>query len=169
MRVIYFLLAFFLIFISCKSEIKKEGTVQEKEKITSYNYNSLAPLLHKSDDTIYVINFWATWCKPCVKELPAFEKLQAMYKSKKVKVILISLDFPNQVESRLIPFIKKKNLQSKVILLNDPDQDIWIPKISEKWSGAIPATLIYNKSKRQFFEKSFSYEELEKEVHNYLK
>ena len=58
----------------------------------------------------------------------------------------MSLDFKNQVETRLIPFIKEHNLQPKVVLMVDPDQNTWIPKVSSEWSGAVPATIIYNKN-----------------------
>ena len=113
---------------------------------------------------LYVINFWATWCKPCVEELPAFEKLNKQYQNNSVKVILVSLDFPNEIENRVIPFIKKNNLTSNVVAMIDPDQNTWIPKVSEKWTGAIPATLIYSKNKREFYEQSFTYELLENEL-----
>lgn len=137
--------------------------------IESFNYESLKPLLNKDDDKTYVINFWATWCKPCVEELPSFEKLNKKYQSKNVEVILVSLDFPNHIEKRVIPFINKHHLKSKVILMNDPDQNTWIPKISDKWSGSIPATLIYNKYSREFYEQSFTYEMLQKELNKILK
>ena len=55
-------------------------------------------------------------------------------------------------------------LKSKIIALNDSNENEWISKIEESWSGSIPATIIYNKNERKFFEKSFTYEELEKEV-----
>ncbi|WP_243643638.1 TlpA disulfide reductase family protein [Tenacibaculum sp. M341] len=132
------------------------------------NYDQLAPMLQKDDGKTYVINFWATWCKPCVEELPAFEKLHETYKDKNVEVILVSLDFPNQIESELIPFIKDRNLQPKVIVLDDPNQNKWINGIDKSWSGSIPATLIYNKNKRSFFEQSFSYELLTKELQQFI-
>jgi len=132
--------------------------------IKAYDYEKLAYFLNQKNDTTYVVNFWATWCVPCVKELPHFEKLNQQYKGKKVKVLLVSLDMAKMVESKLLPFIKKKNLKSDVVLLRDPDSNNWIPKIDKSWSGAIPATLIYNKKVRKFYEKSFEYDELEKAV-----
>ena len=76
---------------------------------------------------------------------------------------------PLQYEKKLIPFIEKHQLQSKVVALNDPDSNAWIPKVSEEWSGALPATVIYNKDKRSFYEQSFSYEELKAEVDKFIK
>lgn len=178
MKNIYILLFALFVVVSCQTEKKEKVDVAAEKKsketvrkseIATYNYESLKPLLEKNDDKTYVVNFWATWCAPCVKELPAFEKLQADYKAQNVEVLLVSLDFPTQVQSHLIPFIKDKKLKSKVVLLDDPDQNTWIPKINEKWSGAIPATLIYNKDKRSFYEQSFHFEQLEQEVHKFLK
>ena len=125
-------------------------------------------LLVQKDDKTYVVNFWATWCKPCIDELPAFEKLFKNYKNQQVELILVSLDFPNQIEKRVIPFIEKNNLKGKVVLMADPDQNIWIPKVSKEWSGAIPATVIYNKNTRKFYEQSFTYKELETALNEIL-
>jgi thiol-disulfide isomerase/thioredoxin len=132
--------------------------------VKSYDFKKIEPFLHKENDTIYVVNFWATWCAPCVAELPVFEKLQWDYKEKKVKVILVSLDMAKDVQSKLIPFIIKKELKSKVIHLHDPDADSWINKVDPKWTGAIPATLIYGSGKRRFYEQSFSSGALDKEL-----
>lgn len=137
---------------------------QEDIKVASYNYEGLEAFLKKKNDTIYVINFWATWCAPCIKELPHFENIGKKYANNKVKVILVSLDFPKKVESNLIPYIKRKQLQSEVIHLDDPDANSWIEKVNEKWSGAIPATIIYKNDSYSFYEQSFTFEELEKEV-----
>ena len=176
-----FLLILIPFFVGCKSEQKQADKVFEKTEIIEsdsinianievkrYNYNELAPLLNKKNDSVYVINFWATWCKPCVEELPAFEKLNQEYANEKVKVLLVSLDFPNQIDSRLKPYIQKNNLQSKIIVLDDVNEDVWIKAISEKWSGAIPATLIYNKKSKQFYEQSFTYSALETELKTFL-
>jgi len=148
----------------------KPLTVYQKDGITvkSYDYKAFEPFLKRQNDTTYVVNFWATWCQPCIKELPYFEKLNADYKNRKVKVILVSLDMKKQVESNLIPFIKRKNLQSEVILLNDPDANSWISKVDSNWSGAIPATVIYNNNNRsKFYEQSFTFEQLEKEIKSF--
>lgn len=169
--------------VSCKKEGPAEtkgGTVQQALQpkpmkvyakdgvsVKAYDFAGLEYFLKKDNDTTYVVNFWATWCVPCVEELPNFEKLAKTHEDEKVKVLLVSLDMHKMVESKLLPFIKDKQLQSDVVLLRDPDADTWIPKVDPSWSGAIPATVIYKGSKRKFFEKSFTYEELEKEVNNF--
>lgn len=141
--------------------------IYTQDVIKIVDYEGLAPLLASKNDTTYVVNFWATWCKPCVKELPYFEKLNESYKDKKVKVVLVSLDFPRQLEKQVVPYVKK-NLKSEVWLLDDADANGWIPKVDKTWSGAIPATIIYNKNDRMFYEHSFTYEELKTEVESIL-
>jgi thiol-disulfide isomerase/thioredoxin len=133
------------------------------------DYNGLEPLMQKDNDTTYVVNFWATWCKPCVEELPYFEQVTEMYRDQKVKVLLVSLDFKKQIETKLLPFIAKHKLQSDVVVLYDNDADTWIPKVSPDWSGAIPATVVYRGSERQFYEKSFhNFSELNDIVKTFL-
>jgi len=184
------LLLLLTIIVSCKTEVKDIKIVETESKslltddslseelvaeegansieFPIYSFKELEPLLHKQDDKIYVVNFWATWCAPCVKELPYFETLNAEYKSKNVEVLLVSLDFPKQYEKKLKPFIEKHKLASKIVALNDTDSNTWIPKVDKNWSGAIPATIIYNKDKRRFYEQSFNYEELQTEVNAFF-
>ena len=133
------------------------------------DFSKLEPIFHKQTDTTYVINFWATWCKPCVEELPYFEQLHEAFSGQKVKVILISLDFPKQLESKLLPFIEKHDLQPEVIALTDVRQNEWIDKVDPQWSGAIPVTVIYRGEQRRFFGEQFSgYEELQSIVKELL-
>lgn len=166
-----------IVFSACKEDSK---TIIEAAKPISnntvkvvdleiYDYIGLEPLLNKKDNKTYVINFWATWCAPCVKELPYFEELNKTHSKNNLEVILVSLDFPKQYEKRLKPFILKHKLNSKVIALDDVDSNSWINKISPDWTGAIPATLIYNKNKRAFYEQSFNYEALKIEVEKFIK
>ena len=140
------------------------GVYAVAQTATIIKFPQLQAMMQKHNDTTYVFNFWATWCKPCVEELPGFEALNAKCSGKKIKVILISLDFKSQLNARLIPFVKEKQLKSTVVLLNEPDYNSWIDKVDKSWSGGIPATLLINGKKKQheFYEKDFTSEELNK-------
>ena len=174
----YLIVFSLLVFVSCKNESKSnevsnETVTVEKTNIDAieleiYDFNGFEKFLNQEDDKIHVINFWATWCKPCVKELPHFEALNKKYKDKGVEVILVSLDFPKQYDKKLKPFIVEHNLKSRVLALDDIDMNTWIPKVNKDWDGAIPVTLIYNKNKRQFYSKPFTYDELENELKQFL-
>lgn len=123
------------------------------------NYPALEKTVLSDSDAVYVVNFWATWCGPCVKELPYFEQLNS--ENINVKVVLVSLDFKNQFESKLIPFLKKKSIKSQVVFLSDSNYNAWLPLVDKDWSGSIPATLIIKNGKKVFVEKAFSsYQEL---------
>ena len=146
---------------SCKPENNKSIALE------IHDFSGIEPYLNLEGDKTFVVNFWATWCAPCVKELPHFEALQEKYKEE-IEVILVSLDFPHQYESKLKPFIQKYKLQSKIVVLDDPDMNSWIPKIDPQWDGAIPITIIYNASKRLFYNQTFSYKELETELQTFF-
>jgi len=157
---------------TCKNDVKQD-TIQEIEndnpiELEVYDFDGFEKFLNRKDDNVHVVNFWATWCAPCIKEMPHFEKLHANYKDKNVEVLLVSLDFPFNYDKKLKPFLKKRNLQFKVIALDDPDMNAWMSKVDENWTGAIPITIIYNKDKRQFYERTFTYNELETEVKQFL-
>jgi thiol-disulfide isomerase/thioredoxin len=141
---------------------------EQEQGIPQMDFSEFEPYLEKENDTVYVVNFWATWCKPCLKELPDFEKVNAEYSQRKVEVILVSLDFPNQHDNLLVPFVKDNNLKSRVLHLTDVDANKWIGKVSEEWSGAIPATLVYKGSDRTFHESVMTYEQLKSIVESKL-
>jgi thiol-disulfide isomerase/thioredoxin len=118
-------------------------------------YEQLEKELLPSNDTCYVVNFWATWCAPCVKELPYFEAFSKQVQGQKIKVILVSLDFKAQVQTRLIPFLTSGGYASKVVVLADKDYNTWLTKVDPEWSGAIPATLLMQGKRKFFAEQSF--------------
>lgn len=159
-----------LICFGCNTKQKKtvSSAIEKKESLVvrTYNFKGFENAFLKSDkEKIYVINFWATWCRPCVKELPYFEELTEKHKD--IEVILVSLDLNTQKKSKLLPFMRENSLKSKVVHLDEPDADAWIPKVDKDWSGAIPATLIMGKNKKRFYEQSFDYKQLIEAVNTF--
>lgn len=181
----FIIFLFFSIFLisSCQNPIKEEAaSSQPKTTETSVddtqkkkptmkvpevmNFAEFQERIKTKDDTLYIYNFWATWCRPCVKEMPYFEQVHDAYASKKVKLIFVSLDFIDMLSSKLVPFINKRNLSEDIWLLDERNPNSWIDKVSEKWTGSIPATLFKHTPSNfeAFYERSFDYEELKKEV-----
>ncbi|MBC7451565.1 MAG: redoxin domain-containing protein [Cytophagales bacterium] len=133
------------------------------------NFAQLEKIIYQQDDTLRIVNFWATWCKPCIEELPDFEKVSADYATKKVKVILVSMDFKSKIDVQLKPYITKNNIHSQVVVLDQTDSNIWINKLSKEWSGSIPATVFTLQSKQLLFhEGKYSHEELVKYIQQYI-
>lgn len=143
----------------------KEVVSENGLEVEVYDFENFKPFLNQQNDQIHVINFWATWCVPCVAELPYFEQLGAEYPD--INVLLVSLDFPKKIKENLIPFIQENKLKSEVILLDEPDGNKWIPQIDSTWSGAIPATIIYKNSISVFYEQSFNFAELEEAISSF--
>jgi thiol-disulfide isomerase/thioredoxin len=123
------------------------------QDLPSYSADDLAKRI-SSPDTFYVVNFWATWCGPCVKELPEFEKLERQFAGRPVKVLMVSLDFKEAYPGKIVKFINRKKLKQEVVWLNETDANVFIPKIEKMWEGSIPATLlVYPKNYyRNFFD-----------------
>lgn len=130
------------------------------QDIKVIKFNDLTLEMEQSNKEIKLINFWATWCKPCIEEIPVLEG-----KNGELEVLLVSLDFASQKEL-VNQFVKRKEIQSRVVLLDESDYDSWIGKIDSTWSGAIPATLIINTTtkKKIFVEGSLTSEIINQKV-----
>ena len=117
-----------------------------------------------SKDTLYIINFWASWCGPCIAELSAFNDLKARYADAPVKVLMVSLDFKEDYPNKLARFVERKNITPEVVWLSDTDPNVFIPKIDNSWQGSIPATVIVHPGKqfKQFIEGSVSERQIRK-------
>jgi len=132
-----------------------------EQRLEVVQFDALEALMKRDSEQIEVINFWATWCKPCITEMPY---IQALAKNNEnVHVTMVSLDFAEGFESKVIPFVKEKELVTDVILLDNLDYNSWIDKVDPSWTGAIPATLIINhkNGKRKFVEKELEEGEIE--------
>ena len=144
------------------------GLAQKPEVIYM---DDLQEIFDAESEDLYVINFWATWCRPCVAELPYFDELQEAYAERNVKVLLVSLDFAEDMDSRVLPFLERRGPKSEVVLLDEPKPNSWIDKVATEWSGAIPATIFVQKSKdiREFHEGDFTKESLFEKVETLIK
>ncbi|MXV15317.1 TlpA disulfide reductase family protein [Hufsiella ginkgonis] len=113
-------------------------------------------------DTVYVVNFWATWCVPCVKELPEFEKFREDHKDQPLKLLLVSMDYESKVKSAVMPFARRQKLKAEILIASRKNEQGFIDAIDKGWSGSLPGTLIVNNAKavRKFFEKPLTHEEL---------
>ena len=118
------------------------STVTAFSQVKTVKLDALTSLLNNDADSVYVINFWATWCKPCIEELPYFEEATSAFSQKNVRVILVSLDSPLELDRVLLPFVKKKDLKSEILLLDEQNPNEWIDKIETEWTGSLPATII---------------------------
>ncbi len=149
-RIILPVLALLLYSLTGTAQVKKISLPQLQKRIGN-------------TDTVYVVNFWATWCKPCVAELPNFEKLQATYKNKPLKVLLGSMDFESKYPA-VKAFAVKRSFKSEVLLITRKSDQELIDGIDKEWSGALPGTLIVNAKKgiHKFEEREFTYDELNK-------
>lgn len=135
------------------------------------DYGGLMPVYTKDNDTLYVVNFWATWCRPCVEEMPHFMAVNGKYKgNKKYKMILVSLDDAEKANGTVKNFAKRLKLDVDHYLLDDVKKmNEWIPCVDKSWTGSIPATLfIKNGKSLQFVENSLSIDELEKIIKLHL-
>ncbi len=138
------------------------------QSIPMIKFTDLQNIFNKKTDTLYVVNFWATWCKPCVDEMPYFLQMEKKLKNEKVKFVFISLNFKRELETKVVPFLKQRKITSTVLLLDEPDYNSWIDRVDKSWQGSIPATVIFNNSIKKFFEKEFTFDELEKEIKKLL-
>lgn len=145
------------------------ATRVEAQTVRLLTLDQLDKRIKQGRDTTYIVNFWATWCAPCLKELPYFEKLGANLRNKKVKILLVSADTKSKLEKAVVPLAKRLKLKNEVFLLNEKSQQVYIDRVDKSWSGALPATLFVNKAKgkRKFYEKEFTYAELLKTYNSF--
>ncbi|MDD3320219.1 MAG: TlpA disulfide reductase family protein [Paludibacter sp.] len=145
------------------NETKSADPIQ-KPMLRTVNYDELKTILNKNDNKLYVVNFWATWCTPCVKELPDFMEVNKIYRDNAgFKMILVSLDNADVMETVVRSFLEKKDIDTDVFILDDNKRmNEWIPAIDASWSGAIPATVFYRNGKKlEFVEGKLEKSELE--------
>jgi thiol-disulfide isomerase/thioredoxin len=146
-------ICFFLISCSFAQEIRSIKITELEKTIAE----SKTPL---------VINFWATYCVPCIEEIPYFQQEVKKYEKAGVKLLLVSLDMKSYYPEKVSAFVKKKKFTAPMVWLNETDADYFCPRVDPKWSGSLPATLFINNKTgyRKFYEEQLSKEKLQKEI-----
>ncbi len=137
----------------------------EAQTISSWKITDVRKYIDNSD-SVLVVSFWATFCKPCTEEIPYLESISAKYKDHKVKVLLVSLDLPDFFPGKIESFVNKSNYTSQVVWLNETNADYFCPKIDKGWFGEIPCTYIVNTKKayRKFIGEQMKSEQFEIEL-----
>lgn len=163
MKSIY--LKFIFLLAACLFVHKAEAQATSwQPEVTILNYDQLKALYTRNDSVLYVVNFWGTYCSPCVAELPEFRAVNNELKGNpKFKMMLVSIDYITTLNKVVKPFLKKNNITPDTYLLDDNQRmDFWIPDIDPDWSGTIPATLIIKNGKKIFFaQQQMTREKLE--------
>jgi len=134
-----------------------EPTVEEAPvkrappSVEGIDIDALETLLTSKSDKVRVFNFWATWCGPCVAELPMLREFAREHQE--IELVLVSLDMHSVRAKRVIPYIAKYDLSGLTnYQLEDKDPSVAMRRI-EGWPESIPVTLIVDKNgetQRQF-------------------
>jgi len=126
-------------------------------------YAEVEPFFQQKNDNItYIVNFWATWCRPCISEMKHFEQLTRETSRDDLQVVMISLDKTENVHTKLKDFVASRPLNLPVVSFTDNYFDGWIYKVDNAWQrSSIPVTLVYRNGKRYFNKGQISsYREL---------
>jgi thiol-disulfide isomerase/thioredoxin len=141
------------------------------QKIQRWKIDDLISFTNQSKSTLLVFNFWATFCKPCVAEIPGMVSAASKYSPSILNFTLINLDTKSLFPLKLNRFIRKKHFNTKNVWLDEVNANDFCPKIDSSWSGSIPATLFINKKsgKRIFKEGEMTAKEFEEKLIEVLK
>jgi thiol-disulfide isomerase/thioredoxin len=157
MKKVLFILLIFVTTDSFSQEIKRIKITDLEKTIKESN----GPL---------IVNFWATYCVPCLAEIPYFQETAKQYKDKGVKLLLVSLDMKDAYPKKINTIAKKLKLNLPIYWLDESNADYFCPKVDSAWSGALPSSLFINNHTgyRKFFEDELSKEKLDKEIRSMI-
>jgi len=141
------------------------ATSVKAQNIASWKAKDVKNYIDKND-SVLVINFWATFCKPCVEEIPYLQSISNKYKDQKVKLLLVSLDLPSFYPDKIETFDNEHEVKSEVVWFNETNANYFCPAIDKSWSGVIPATIFINKKTgyKKFIEEQMTPAQFEAEL-----
>lgn len=136
------------------------------ETIETIDSTTLQEMISQRNGALLFVNVWATWCVPCKEEFPDLIRLVKKYKSQNVEFVGISADYPDEIETRVKPFLRAFDLNFKIYVQDFENDEEFINLLNREWSGALPATFIYDQNgiQRAFLLGKKSMEEFEQEL-----
>jgi len=170
---------FLVFFVSQKNRMKKLIIIficfyslpTFSQEIKSVKITDLEKIITESKSPL-IVSMWATWCKPCLEELPYFleEVKKRNEKNDSIQILLVSLDFKEDYPSGIRSFAKKRKIDAPIVWLDETNADYFCPKIDQKWSGGIPATLFINNRTgyRNFIEEKIKHDDFKEDIKKVL-
>ena len=108
------------------------------QEIKKINIKDLQAYIQESSHPL-IVNFWATYCSPCIEEIPYFQKAVDKYKDKGIELLLVSLDLPKFFPDRIAAFAHDKEFKAHIVWLSETNADYFCQMVDKRWSGGIPA------------------------------
>lgn len=153
-----------LIVLLLSGLIPVSGQTVRKVKITE-----LETLIRQSDHPL-IVNFWATFCEPCVKEIPYFQTAVSRFRDQRLELVLVSLDLPAYYPGRIAAFAQSRGFTSRIVWLDETNADYFCPRVDAHWSGGIPASLFVNNKTHyhRFFDRQLTDRQVDVEIKEML-
>ena len=145
--------------------------LQIPENIRLLNPSDLQRIISDRRQRPLLINVWATWCIPCREEFPDLIKLQEKYGSEILDMVAISVDYPDEIDNKIKPFLEKLPVNFPIYVQNFDRQEDFINTFSSEWSDALPATFLYDGTGKQriFHQGQLDFKDLENLIRPVLK
>jgi len=137
---------------------------EEAAEVKAVDADQIKALIAEQQGKVVVLNFWATWCPPCIKEFPDLIKLYDTYESKGLQVIAVSMNEPEEVEE-IAEFMGEHKPRFPVYRAASTEEEFYAD-FDEKWWGEMPMTMVYDKAGNvvKMHKKPLTYEEFERDV-----
>lgn len=151
-----------------KAIVPELGTAAQSVRYAEFS--EVEGLFHQASDTTYLINFWATWCKPCREEIKLLQELEEQEHTKPLQIVLVSLDQKEEAIASIPDFLRATGPGLKSIILTDPNDEAWGPTIDRVWNGSLPTTIIYRGQLRYVYRRAFNtFADLERAIEPLMK